>query len=270
MITPMTDSGGGDSTALAIPDAPAPEVVAPPRPALWRRILRPYTEARTAKETLYLLLDLPVGIATFTVVVTLVALGFGMLITLLGIPILIGAAFVIRAMADAERWRARKLLDVDGLTHPVWPGAGEVWWRRCLATLRDPMIWKEGLYELFMLGWGIATFTITVIVWTVPFALAFFPAYSWTGANAPANGGGAWADAGWSVLGFVLIVAAPWVIRGVSMGSRALVQLLLGARTVSSKPASSTSATVAPAPSTPRPRSASASSVRCTTARRCG
>src|SRR5581483_6262683 len=121
MIANMQDAGGGERAAVAVRETGVPATADTARPALWRRILRPYTEARTVKETLYLLLDLPVGIATFTVVVTLVALGFGMLVTLVGIPILIGAAFVIRAMADAERWRARTLLDVRDLTHPTWP-----------------------------------------------------------------------------------------------------------------------------------------------------
>ncbi|HZP29275.1 MAG TPA: sensor domain-containing protein [Acidimicrobiia bacterium] len=232
MIANMQDAGGGERAAVAVRETGVPATADTARPALWRRILRPYTEARTVKETLYLLLDLPVGIATFTVVVTLVALGFGMLVTLVGIPILIGAAFVIRAMADAERWRARTLLDVRDLTHPTWPGAGEVWWRRCFTVLRDPTIWKETLYELWMLGWGIATFTITVVTWTVPLGLAFLPTYSWASRDGgPPGIGNAWIEAGWSVLGFTLVVAAPWVIRGVATGSRALVRLLLGSRT---------------------------------------
>src|SRR5262249_39001935 len=43
---------------------------------------------RTWLETAYLLVDLPVGIVGFTVVVTGLSLGLGMLITLIGIPIL--------------------------------------------------------------------------------------------------------------------------------------------------------------------------------------
>jgi signal transduction histidine kinase len=98
-------------------------------------------------------------------------------------------------------------------------------------VLKDPTIWKETLYELLMLGWGIATFTITVVVWSVSFGLAFLPAYSWTNANGVPGIGNAWAEAGWSILGFALIAAAPWAIRVVATASRALVQALLGSRT---------------------------------------
>ena len=231
MITNMQDPGAGDTTALAVRDSEGPPPDAPARSPLWRRILRPYTQARTAKETLYLLLDLPVGIALFTIVVTLVSLGFGMLVTLVGVPILIGTAFVIRGLANAERWRARTLLDVDGLRNPTWPGEGQVWWRRCIATVTDPTIWKETFYELFMLGWGIVTFTVAVVTWALPLGLAFLPTYSWTPGSGFPGSGNAWIEAAWSVLGFALLVAAPWVIRGVSTGSRGLVRLLLGART---------------------------------------
>jgi signal transduction histidine kinase len=235
MITTMQDPGAGDPTAPAGLEADEPTKPhtppQPPRPPLWRRFLRPWREARTPKETLYLLLDLPVGIATFTVVVTLVSLGFGMLVTLIGVPILIATAFVIRGIADAERWRARTLLGMDGLTHPAWPGAGLVWWKRSFAVVKDPTIWKETLYELLMLGWGIATFTITVAVWSVALALAFLPVYSWTSPNGLPGVGNAWIEAGWSVLGFVALLAVPWAIRGVAMASRAFVQTLLGSRT---------------------------------------
>ena len=56
---------------------------------------------------------MPVGIATFTVIVTGFALGFGLLITLIGIPILIAMLYVSRGMGWFERGRAKLLLDLD-------------------------------------------------------------------------------------------------------------------------------------------------------------
>ena len=41
------------------------------------RLFRPLIRARTWKETLHLLIDLPLGIAWFTIIVTGVALGVG-------------------------------------------------------------------------------------------------------------------------------------------------------------------------------------------------
>jgi len=46
------------------------------------------------------------SIVVFTVLVTLMSLGLGLLITLVGLPILLGTAYVNRWFADAERGRA--------------------------------------------------------------------------------------------------------------------------------------------------------------------
>ena len=59
---------------------PAPIQVRTPNPLV--RALRAPSELRTWKETIHLLLNMPIGIATFTIVVTGFALGFGLLITL--------------------------------------------------------------------------------------------------------------------------------------------------------------------------------------------
>ena len=98
-------------------------------------VLRAPFEARTWKETIHLLLNMPVGIATFTIIVTGLALGFGLAITLIGIPILFALLYVSRAMGTIERVRAALLLDAEvpspyrpdtraGSTRPSSPIAG--------------------------------------------------------------------------------------------------------------------------------------------------
>jgi len=65
--------------------------------------------ARTWLETAYLLLDLVVGVAGFTFVVTGISMGAGLLITLVGIPILVLTLLGCRGAAWLERRRARML-----------------------------------------------------------------------------------------------------------------------------------------------------------------
>ena len=99
-------------------------MILPPPPAEIRapgpvaRVLRAPFEARTWRETFHLLVNLPVGIATFTILVTGFATGLGMLITLLGIPIIVAMVYVSRWMASLERGRAKLLLDAD--VRPAW------------------------------------------------------------------------------------------------------------------------------------------------------
>jgi Putative sensor len=66
-------------------------------------LLAPYAERRTYQILLYLVLGLPLGVFEFVLLVTGFSLGLGLLITLLGIPILIGTLLVAHALATFER-----------------------------------------------------------------------------------------------------------------------------------------------------------------------
>ncbi len=74
-------------------------------------LLGPYAELRTWRAFAYLLLGLPLGIIEFTFIVTGMSLGIGMIITIVGIPILIGVLYLARGLATMERELASSLLD---------------------------------------------------------------------------------------------------------------------------------------------------------------
>ncbi len=208
-------------------------------PSWWRRLLRPYTEVQTAKENLHLLLDLPIGVAIFTLVVTALSLGFGLLITLIGIPILLFTAVAVRAIGNWERARARALLGLHDLApatslhdHGQMLGEdrhanGERWWRQTFAGVRDATFWKELLYELVLMPWGIATFTVTVTVWSVAIGLVTTPLWGWSLPNNTWTGEW-WQMLLWTLVGLVAVALAPWVIRGVAWLSRLVTRGLLG------------------------------------------
>jgi len=63
---------------------------------------------RTWVAFLFLVLSFAIGLAWFIVLVTLIATGFGMLITLLGLPILVFTAVLWTCGARLERWRMRE------------------------------------------------------------------------------------------------------------------------------------------------------------------
>src|SRR3954471_18624719 len=60
---------------------------------------------RLGKDSIYLMTGLPMGILTFTVAVTGWSLGLGMLITLIGFPVLVLTALALRGLAHVERFR---------------------------------------------------------------------------------------------------------------------------------------------------------------------
>ena len=239
-----------DTTRLPLPAAPLPART--PNPLL--RAVRAPIELRTWKETLHLLLNLPFGIATFTIVVTGFALGFGMLITLLGIPILIAMLYVSRAMGAVERARAKVLLDVDVPAPYRADPPRDTWWRLHLSRATDPATWVEVAHHLLMLPIGIFTFTVTVTFWTLGLALLFAPAYAWSLPEpvrivdswvqinldtspyvvvVGSRGTGWVIDAPWewaivSLIGLAVVLLTPWIVRGLATANRFLVRGMLG------------------------------------------
>ena len=157
---------------------PPPPVQVPGQSPLVRALRAPF-ELRTWKETIHLLLNLPVGIATFTIIVTGFATGLGMLITLLGIPIMFATMYVSRWMGGLERARARAFLDVE-VPAPYRPDPQkDKWWRVHVARSTDPATWVEVAYHLLALPIGIFTFTVAVTFWATVLGLVTAPAYYW-------------------------------------------------------------------------------------------
>src|SRR3954464_9724777 len=73
-------------------------------------------------DTVYLLLALPMGILTFTVVVTGWAVSLGLAITLVGLPLAMATIYVSRWLAWAERRRGALVLgEPPPRVHPAPP-----------------------------------------------------------------------------------------------------------------------------------------------------
>ncbi|MER6689428.1 sensor histidine kinase [Streptomyces minutiscleroticus] len=126
----------------------------PPRLAL---------DGRTWKEIAHLLTNLPMATFGFMYVVTVLAVGAGLAVTVVGLPVLAFGLLGARQLGKFERGRARMLLGVridEPSPLPLRRGGLLSWlW----SSLKDPVGWRTVLYDLIRLPWGIATFTITFI-----------------------------------------------------------------------------------------------------------
>ena len=183
------------------------------------------------KETLYLLLDLAVGVAGFTVIVTGMSLGLGLLITLIGIPIIAVTLLLARWAGRAELARARALLDLD-LPAPGPLPREEGVLARIFAPIRDATAWKAAAYFVLMLPAGIATFTIAVTWWAASLAMLTLPAWAWAlPHNGPNLGNGYYWSHVWqlalsTLAGVLLTLAAPYVMHWTTYIDRGLLRLL--------------------------------------------
>ena len=195
-------------------------------------MLRAVVAARTWRETAYLLLDLVVGVAGFTFVVTGLSLGVGLLITLIGVPILVLTLLGCRGAAWLERRRAR-LLDLDLPDPRPLDGTGS-FLRRASRPLVDGVAWRSAAYLVLMLPVGIVTFTVAVTVWTTALGLLTLPIYAWSLPHGGPQFGDTyywskpWQLAVASLAGAILTLLAPWIVRLLAVCDRALVRGLLG------------------------------------------
>ena len=203
------------------------------------RAFRPLSEARTWTATVHLLLGLAFGIAWFTIIVAMLSLSIGLTITLIGIPLLVATIFVGRAIGVAERARVRALLGVDLPAFPRPPLNGS-FWQRSKKVLGDRPGWRGVAYSLLALPWGVVTFTVAIVVWTVSLAMVGFPIAAYF---IPENSDGGpyrfgdnyvlegWGRFGFTVgvfaLGLLFLVAAPRIVRAVARADLWLTRSIL-------------------------------------------
>lgn len=138
-----------------------------------RWLLGPYAELRTYRVLLYLVLGLPLGVIEFTVLVTGFSLGLGLVITIIGIPVLVGSLLLARGLATVERGLAQSLLDAP----MPWRGRtpeprGNLFWSRLKDLFTSGRTWREVCFLLLRLPLGTLDFTIAVT--TVSLALGWF------------------------------------------------------------------------------------------------
>ncbi len=214
-----------------------PYVTEPPTLALAGRSRLAWLAAwatRLGLDTGYLVLGLPAGIITFTVVVTGWATALGLAITLIGLPIALATIVVSRGMANVERWRAALVTGepIRGRYRP--PVSGRIV-DRLKALFADSQTWKDLGWHLLLLPVGIVGFTIAVVCWSVPAWCLSFPVWF---KLAPGSADLGWVDLDtwwWAALVFAAgIVALPIcvaLVRGTAAGTGSLARLLLGSDT---------------------------------------
>ncbi len=141
--------------------------------AIRRHLVAPVADGRVFRHLGLVASAIPLGVAWLVMLVVGWALGLGLIITLLGIPILVGLAYAVRECARFERG----LLDMvvgtrlAGPVRPVWAGS-------FLSTLArqgsDPRVWREQAYLLlrFVAGVPVAFVVLGVIGFSLQLILA--------------------------------------------------------------------------------------------------
>ncbi len=132
--------------------------------------------AATYRNLAYLALAFPLGLFYFVFLVTGLALGFGLYIIAVGLPLLVLVFLCWRLFIGFERLQSRWLLGQQFGTEPVrsWRGDRRPWpWLK--SRLASPVSWKGLLFLLLKFPLGLASFVIVVTMGALSGALLLAP-----------------------------------------------------------------------------------------------
>ncbi|MFG3406255.1 sensor histidine kinase [Streptomyces sp. NPDC048142] len=204
--------------------------------------LRGPLEARAWRELLYALLSFPLSTVMFVFAVTMTSMSAGLLVTFIGIPVLAAGLAVCRGFGALERHRARGLLRVEVADPERVRGktGGPMSWMG--AVLKSGVSWRHLLFTLLHFPWATFTFVVAITFWTYGLAALTYPLWFWLfPAFGEQNGIQLYGDrthqeyldspgelAVTGTIGLVLVLAAPWVVRGLLTVDRLMVTGLLG------------------------------------------
>jgi len=180
------------------------------------------------------LAGLIVALAAFVFVVAGVSVGVTVIWLLLaGVPIIGLTLRGSRLLAQFERGRFALLL---GVRIPAWPAAARAGFRWGLVprlrVLRERATWGELGYALARLPVSLVTAVTTLVVWSFGLLLLTLPLYN---GALPAGGAvigntvlrGRPILAASAAAGLLLLLAAPWVTRGLAVADAAFARWLL-------------------------------------------
>jgi signal transduction histidine kinase len=131
------------------------------------------------RANLHLLASFFLGLITFTYLVTMFSLGFGLLIIWIGLPVLMAAVASVKWFARGERRRAGSVLGepIPSLYLPPHrPGIlGYLH-----TAIGDTAIWKDLLWLLVLLPLlGLVFFVVQVTAWATALGIVFLPVWYW-------------------------------------------------------------------------------------------
>ena len=237
----MGSAGVVGSDPMSAPVGPEPAAAGPrPRNLLVTFLLSPISAA-SWKALVAILFGFVVAVTAFSVVSSLFSAGAGLLIVLVGIPVLGLGIEAARLFARAERWRMLLVDDRPLIARPYRPldptPAAPIETRvRTWAEgeFLDPARWLDVAYVAVAFPLAIIEFVIAVTLWSLAVGLLLAPAvlalarsvpdriHLWTGAFSPEG-----ATAALFVIGLVLLPVAASATRGMAVLHRYVVEGML-------------------------------------------
>ncbi|RCW51616.1 putative sensor protein [Halanaerobium sp. ST460_2HS_T2] len=124
-------------------------------------------EKQTYKNILYLLLSFPLGIFYFVFLMTGLTLGFGLIVILVGIPILFIILILSRILVNFEISILNNLLNTNINPLAIYEYEEVNIFQKVKKQLSNSVTWKGIIYLFLRFPLGIFSFTITISLLSV-------------------------------------------------------------------------------------------------------
>ncbi|HVX30044.1 MAG TPA: sensor histidine kinase [Nitrolancea sp.] len=179
---------------------------------------------------IFMNLSFAIGLFWFIVLVVLIAVGAGMAITLVGLPMLAGTLILWTYGARLERYRVNSMLGTK-IRNPYRPLPDGSNWDRFKTRARDPHTWLDLLYLFILFPIGIVEFALAAgLIWWIGLLLSLpltyriadgFDFFTWR----VDTFGESWFVA---LIAIPFLFAMPYVFVGVGRGHAWIARMLLG------------------------------------------
>ncbi len=193
----------------------------PKRQSVFGRFFGVAADPRTYGALFYMLLSLATGLFYFTWVVTGASVSVGLLILIIGVPLLMLFLASVRLLSLVEGRIVEVLLGERMPRRPLYTQRDKPWLTRIQEMFTDGRTWSAMLYFLLMMPLGTAYFTVFVTLLSV--ALSFiatplilvFPARWEVGMWPGSPDGALFLIPLFCVIGIVLLFATLHLARGI-------------------------------------------------------
>lgn len=193
-------------------------------------VLGVFVRPQTYLNLVYLYLAFPLGIAYFVFIVVGLSLGFGLIITLFGVPLLVLTIVASWLLSSFERELANRLLKEE-IPPILWEDfSGLTLLGKLKALLSSPVTWTGLLFLIVKFPMGVASFILATLLLTGSVGFLAAPIYyRWTDINF-----GIWRvdSLGEAIIllpiGIVMAIVTPHVLNFAAFLSGRLAYLMLG------------------------------------------
>ncbi|WP_297420354.1 sensor domain-containing protein [Clostridium sp.] len=137
-----------------------------------QKVLKPFE-----RSFIYLLLSLPIGIIYFTFAVCAVSLGFGLSITVIGIPIIASTLICTNKIVDYEKIIAAKILDtnINVAIEEKNTSKDNGALKRMIEMIKSPRSWKGVIYCIVKFPVSIIHFSAVTCLTSLSLGITFQP-----------------------------------------------------------------------------------------------